>query len=90
MATMQDLAGAIQTSVEVLCNIMKENQLDVPSVNKQEAEFPVLNEKGELVRSDLLSAITQLQRLVLGPFSLLIDAAHQVGDCDSHLDTLTY
>ena len=69
---MQDLAGAIQSSVEALCEIMKENQLDVPSVNHQEAEFPVLDEKGEQIRSDLLSTITQLERLVLGPFQVIM------------------
>ena len=78
MSTMQDLARSISSNVEALSKVLKDSNLIEPTVEHQEAEFPPLNKDGEAARNELLSAITQLERLVLGPFQYLGDLTHQV------------
>ena len=78
MSTMQDLAQSISFNVAALSKVLKESNLVEPTVGHQEAEFPQLNKEGESVRNELLSAISQLERIVVGPFQYLVDLTHQV------------
>lgn len=70
---MQELAQAIATNVDALRKALQTNKAVEPTLENQQAEFPTLDAEGDLTRANLLSALYQLERLVLGPFQNLFD-----------------
>ena len=73
MSIMQELAQSITANGEALTQALQRKGIPEPSVSKQESVFPALDADGEAVRAELLSGITQLQRVVLGPYQYIFD-----------------